>query len=100
MPLGSIFVFFVVAVPVIVLMTVWAGVMAFRLLFPEDALPFEPSARRRRATAGGQSVPVRLHDIVEDQQARYAVAARERAARGPETPATNPLFDDLWLRRN
>ena len=99
MSLEPIAAFFVVAIPAIVLMAVWAGVTAFRLLFPEDTLPLEPVARRRRATAEGGFVPVRVRDIVEDQQARQAVAARQRAT-GTGDPAEHPLFADLWLRRN
>ena len=91
---------FAVAAPAILLMAVWAGVMAFRLLFPEDALPLDPAARRQRATARGEMVPVRLRDIIEDQEARRAVAARAAADDGAGGPAPNPLFDDLWLRRN
>ena len=87
---------FAVTVPAVLLMTVWAGVAAFRLLFPEDALPFDPAARRQRARARGEAVPVRVRDILEDEAARHAVPARP----GDAGPATNPLFDDLWLRRN
>lgn len=98
-PLGALIVgLFAVAVPAIILMSVWAGVTALRLLFPEEPLPFDPSARRQRATQKGEFVPVRLRDILEDQQARQAVAAR--AVRDETVPETHPLADDLWLRRN
>ena len=96
LPVGALIVgLFAVAVPAIILMSVWAGVTALRLLFPEDALPTDPAARRRRAAADGEFVPVRLRDIIEDQQARRSVAVR--AGEGPDG---HPLFDDLWLRRN
>ena len=90
---------FFVAVPVILLMAVWAAVTAFQILFPDDALPFEPSARRRRRTDRGEAVPVRLRDILEDERARQSVAATEPEG-GPPSPSSAPLFDDLWLRRN
>jgi len=93
------FALFAFATPAIVLMAVWAGVTAFRILFPEDALPFDPAARRQRAAARGEMVPVRLRDILEDQEARRAVAARE-AASAPDARPANPLVEDLWLRRN
>ncbi|WP_420456495.1 hypothetical protein [Rubrivirga sp.] len=102
-PLGAIFVaFFAVAVPAILLMAVWAGVTAFRILFPDEPLPLDPVARRRRLAARGESVPVRLRDIMEDERARQATSAAERVVpRGtPPSPRTHPLFDDLWLRRN
>ena len=96
LPLGALIVgLFAVAVPAIILMSVWAGVTALRLLFPEDPLPFDPSARRQRAAAKGEFVPVRLRDIIEDQQARQSVTVES----GNE-PQGHPLFDDLWLRRN
>ncbi len=102
-PLGALFVaFFVVAIPAILLMSVWAGVTAFRILFPDDPLPLDPAARRRRRTARGESVPVRLRDIIEDERARQSVAGAERVVLRPGSPSprTHPMFDDLWLRRN
>ena len=96
LPLGALFVaFFAVAVPAILLMAVWAGVMAFRLLFPEDALPNGVLSEREREATRGALRQVRLRDIVEDQQARQEVAARSGSL-----PDSNPLFEDLWLRRN
>lgn len=96
LPIGALFVaFFAVAVPVILLMTVWAGVMAFKLLFPEDALPPRVPSAKEKAVMGGAFRPVRVRDIVEDQDARREVAARERGL-----TEVNPLFEDLWLRRN
>ena len=89
---------FFVAVPAILLMAVWAGVTALQILFPDDALPSGPSARRRR-TARGEAVPVRLRDILEDERARRSVEAAA-PAEGRMGPSANPLFDDLWLRRN
>lgn len=98
-PLGALIVgLFAVAVPAIILMSVWAGVTALRLLFPEEPLPSDPAARRRRAAGGGEFVPVRLRDILEDQQARHRVGARARPG-GPVAEG-HPLADDLWLRRN
>lgn len=102
-PLGAIFVaFFAVAVPAILLMGVWAGVTAFRILFPDDPLPLDPVARRRKLTARGESVPVRLRDIMEDERARRSVITPQRIEPAPDasSPRTHPLFDDLWLRRN
>lgn len=92
--------FFLVAVPAILLMTVWAAVTAYKLLFPDDALPFAPSGQRRRRMARGESVPVRFRDILEDERARQSVPAPPHDADGASTPPSNPLFDDLWLRRN
>ena len=96
LPVGALLVgLFAVAVPAVVLMSVWAGVTALRLLFPEEPLPSEPSARRRRAAEEGEFVPVRLRDILEDQQARQSVATRSG-----DLPEIHPFAEDLWLRRN
>ncbi len=99
-PVAASFVaFFWIAVPAILLMAVWAGVTAYQLLFHDDALPLDPASGRRRRTARGESVPVRLRDIIEDERARRSVA-ESASGGGPAGPPANPLFDDLWLRRN
>lgn len=97
-PVAALFVaFFWVAVPAILLMAVWAGVTAYQLLFHDDALSLDPAARRRAAE--GESVPVRLRDILEDERARQSMA-EPASGDGPAGPPAHPLFDDLWLRRN
>lgn len=96
LPLGALIVgLFAVAVPVILLLSIWAGVTAWRLLFPEEPMPMDPVARRRRATDRGAFVPVRLRDILDDQRARQSVTPD-----GGLPDATHPLDADLWLRRN
>ena len=99
LPLGALIAgFFVVVVPVVILMTVWACVTMVRILFPERPLPFEAAALRQRATTRGEAVPVRLRDIIEDQSLRHTEAA---PAGDPEAVAPrHPFADDLWLRRN
>jgi len=102
-PVGAVFVaFLAVAVPAMLLMTVWATVTALRILFPEKALPWDGAPHSARA--GGEGVPVRLHDILADQQARRARAA-EAGAEGDRPsasapPRVHPFMADLWLRRN
>ena len=91
--------FFWVAVPAILLMAVWAGVTAYQLLFHDDALPHRPPPQRRW-TGQGESVPVRLRDILEDERARRSVTAPASGDAPAGPPAQHPLFDDLWLRRN
>ncbi len=106
LPLGALVAgLALVAVPVLILVFVWAAVTTLRILLPERPLPFEPVERRRRATLRGESVPVRLRDILEDQ-ARRRTAARGQADEleanesEPAASPMHPLFDDLWLRRN
>lgn len=102
LPLGALVTGFVlVVIPTIILMGVWTVVTVARILLPERSLPFEASARRRRRTLRGEAVPVRLRDIMEDQELRRAQSAAAPVERAPgEAPAPHPLFDDLWLRRN
>lgn len=97
LPVGAVFVaFFAVAVPAILLVTVWALVTAFRLLFPERPLPFRRPGPRRSPALRGQTA-VRLRDIVERQAEQPAAPLERAGAAGPEQ---SPLFEDLWLRRN
>ena len=94
LPLGALIVgFFAVAVPAILLMSIWAGVTAWRLLFPDEPSPAE-RAHHRRTAQHGDFVPVRLRDIVEDQRARQSVPS------DGSVPEWHPLEGDLWLRRN
>ena len=101
LPLGAVVTGFVmVAIPTILLMTVWTIVTVLRILFPERPLPFDPASRRHRATMRGESVPVRLRDIMEDQ-ARQPLPARRVDAEGDSgLPERDPLLEDLWRRRN
>ena len=94
LPLGALIVgFFAVAVPAILLMSIWAGVTAWRLLFPDEPTPATPLGYQRTAQHE-DFVPVRLRDIVEDQRARQSVPS------DGSLPDWNPLDGDLWLRRN
>ena len=94
LPLGALIVgFFAVAVPAILLMSIWAGVTAWRLLFPSEPTPADPVYHRRTAQHG-DFVPVRLRDILDDQRARQSVSSD-----GPLADV-HPLEETLWLRRN
>lgn len=86
--------FFVVAIPAMLLMSIWASVTAWQMLFPSEPTPRDPAARRRQATERGAFVPVRVRDIVDDQRARQSVMP------GANLPDVHPWADDLWLRRN
>jgi len=94
--------FFLVAFPIIVLMTAWTVVTMVRILFPERELPYDPSARRRRARQRGQAVPVRFRDLVEDQRHAETPAMPHRAIHDANSAmeVPNELVEDLWLRRN
>lgn len=101
-PAALVSVFLLVAVPVLLLMTIWAAVMAMRILFPERPLPFDARACRAAARRReGKAVPVRLQDILDDQRARRAPLPERHPVLDDElNPAGSSLANDLWLRRN
>lgn len=84
-----------VAVPVLLLALVWAGVTAARIMRPERPLPpVVPTAREREiARAGGRVATVR--QIADDEARRHL---RTDAADAPAR--VRALADELWLRRN
>ena len=103
LPLGAIVTGIVlVAVPVLILMLVWSVVTSMRILFPEQPLPPAPDLageRLRRSLQSGETVPVRVRDIVAAQRAQAAESAA--APDAPDVPsAPHPFVADLWLRRN
>ena len=91
--------FVLTVVPVVLLMTVWACVTVARLLFPERPLPLDGPSRRERALRRGESRPVGLREIMDDETRRRH-AARTRPAATVDAPPRPPFADDLWLRRN
>lgn len=101
MPAAIISLLLLIAVPVIVLMTVWVVVTMGRVLFPERL-------RRRKTVAREQMVPgpemenrVRSKDIVENihRQAAHFVEEEPHFVEDARQEF-EPLFGDLWLRRN
>lgn len=95
-------IFALIVFPAVLLMGIWTAVNVARLLYPEQELPLDGTARRAAARRRGQAVPVRAFDIVEDlrrRPARPAMPERERVAEG-EGPGGSPLQEDLWRRRN
>lgn len=102
LPLGALVTGLVLAaVPVLILMAVWATVHSLRVLFPERPLPFEPTSRRHMALRSG-AVPARLRGGIEDpaQRPSPSVSGVEPGEPDVGAPAAHPLFADLWLRRN
>lgn len=89
---------FLLAVPLLLLMAIWAVVTAVRILLPEAALPTDPAARTARARRRGEAAPVRLREIVDEQRRRPAPVF-PRSGDAPEG-APDPLADALWARRN
>ena len=95
--------FVLVAVPVIILMVIWTVVTMWRVVFPNDELPFDGGIARERARRRGEAVPVRLADIMEEQRIRPVwpvMPRRERVEAEVAEGARGPLQEDLWRRRN
>ena len=95
--------FVLVAVPLVILMVIWTLVTMWRVVFPDDELPFDRGAGRERARRRGEAVPVRLADIMEEQRVRPVWPVMPRRARVEAEVADGtegPLQQDLWRRRN
>ncbi len=101
-PVAAVFTaFFIAAVPAVLFMGIWAAVMAFRLLRPEQPLPFDAAVRREAARRRGQSVRVGYRDIEEDLRLRPVRPAFSRRQAVPEgAEPTEGWREDLWRRRN
>ncbi len=101
MPASIISLFLLIAVPVIVLMTVWAVVTLGRVLFPER-LRRRKTVAREQMVSGPEIVKrVTSKDIVEDiyRQAAHPVEEEPHFVEDARQEF-EPLFSDLWLRRN
>jgi len=101
MPAAIISLFLLIAVPVIVLMTVWAVVMLGRVLFPERLRTRKRVVYEQMVSGPEMVNRVRSKDIMEDIY-RQAVHPVEEEPHFVEDARQEfePLFGDLWLRRN
>lgn len=81
---------FLLAVPMLLLMGVWAVITAFRILMPEQPLPIDRRARRR-----GEPAPVRAREIVAEQRRRPAPVFDAESSSESES-----IAESLWARRN
>lgn len=99
---------FLLAVPMLLLMGIWAVVTSYRILFPEPPPSPDPAARGGSPRRPGDPVPVRLRDIVAEQRRRPTPALMLRSnprshhlpGHGSGTDSPSPLADALWARRN
>ncbi len=95
--------FIVFAVPVLFLLFVWGAATAYRIYFPERAIPFYEGriVRRERQAAAGRHMPVGVREIREDQrrQLRQREAAYHYTSSVSEGLPSD-WMDDLWRRRN
>ena len=101
MPAAIISLLLLIAVPVIVLMTVWVVVTMGRVLFPERLRTHKSVVREQMVPGPEMENRVRSKDIVEDLQ-RQAAHHLEEEPHFVEDARKEfePLFGDLWLRRN
>jgi hypothetical protein len=103
MPVGALITgAILIAVPLMVLMTVWAAVTMARILFPERTRPLDAVEQRIRSRRLGGAPGIRVHDLLEDEERRPAGPAmpRHRAVADEPLGDADPLAEDLWLRRN
>lgn len=93
-------IFAAVVVPSIFFMLTWVLTASYRICFPEEPLPFrkDPVAVRHQAVEQGESVPVGVREIREDQ--RQHAGALYHYAGGDSIGLPLPWKKDLWLRRN
>jgi hypothetical protein len=95
--------FVVVAVPLVLLMVIWTVVTMWRVVFPDDELPFDKGVTRELARRRGEAVPVSLADILEAQRlrpVRPVMPQHSHAQTSDDPDPLGPLHDDLWRRRN
>ncbi len=101
MPAAIISLFLLIAVPVIVLMTVWAVVTLARVLFPKRLRRRRKFARLHLVSDKEMIAQVRSRDIVETLQRQAAHPVEEEPHFVEDARQEfEPLFGDLWLRRN
>jgi len=101
MPASFPSLFLVIAVPVVVLMTVWATVMLGRVLFPKRLKWGRREVRETPSARGERIESVRSRDIVEDLHKQTAHSVEEEPHVVEDARQEfEPLFGDLWLRRN
>lgn len=97
-------IFATVAIPVLFFMLTWVITTSYRICFPEEPLPFEKdrAALRKRAPTSGQSVPVGVREIREDQ--RRCRSQRAEAlyhyAEGTSVGLPPLWIEDVERRRN
>ena len=101
MPASIISLFLLIAVPVVVLILVWAVVTLARVLFPKPVRRRKRVAPRQMASGTEMVRRVRSKDIVEDiyRQAAHPVEEEPHFVEDARQEF-EPLFGDLWLRRN
>ena len=101
MPVAFLALPLLIAFPVILLMTVWAVVTLARVLFPERLARKPKVYRSELIEVNEMALPVRSRDIVEGihRQAAHSLEEEPHPVKDAEQEF-EPLFGDLWLRRN
>lgn len=90
--------------PSLIILLAWVATTVFRLYFPEKMMSFEedPLFFKRRAIQAGETVPVGVLDIYEDQQ--RLKQEMPPVAYCYEYASSNGWPEeweaDLWMRRN
>ncbi len=94
-----------IAAPLLFFMLTWTAITAYRILFPEQPLPFEhdPIVVRKKKTAAGDLVPVGVREIREDQK-EYRVQYLDKVPYhyedGHSIGVPQAWLDDIEMRKN
>ncbi|MEZ4702462.1 MAG: hypothetical protein R2834_19170 [Rhodothermales bacterium] len=96
--------FAIIAVPILFFMLTWVVVTACRIFFPEKPLLVDRDAAmiRRHATREGESIPVGIREIREDQRYLNHQGAQStyHFSHGDSEGLPLSWFEDLHDRRN
>lgn len=98
--------FALLAAPMLFFLLVWVAVTAYRLYFPEKALPFDQDVmvRRWRMTAVGQNLPVGVREIRQEQRERLQATSPTSSYHYADGYSLEGLpeywMEDLYVRRN
>lgn len=95
--------FVVAALPALIFMAIWTAVTAFRILFPERALPLGRNglAERQAARTRGGAQEVGFREIREDVRMHTRELSRSHDLVGCGSHGIPEAWlDDLYRRRN
>ncbi len=97
--------FLTIVGPILFFLLTWVVATAYRLYFPEQPLVFDndPIVLREERAREGQSIPVGVREIREDQRRNRQLGRTSpdyRYAWGGSDGFPDAWKDDIWQRRN
>ena len=101
MPVAFLSIPLLIALPVILLMAIWAVISLARVLYPEGLKRRSEVEQADLIDLKKTAFPVRSRDIVDDLHRQTAHTLEEEPHLVEDARQEfEPLFGDLWLRRN